>query len=247
MSTLQIVAVADKAPTHDYLLRGWNAFLASCRRYDYEPVILGWGKPWTGLGCKPKLLKQAIDNGIITADHIIFADAFDVWFADHPLVLLGSARANYPDSGIVWNAEKDCFPDRELAKFHPQTESPFKYLNSGLSIGCIDAYMECLTEMKVDEWVPDYQDSNGRWHHRNDQNDWMLRFLFGQCPGQVKMSLDSNCEIFQTLTNVQPEELKFFDAGVWNNTTSSRPLAFHANGPAKTAGLMEPILKHFNL
>lgn len=251
-ASLQIVAVANEYPRHDYLVRGYEAFLKSSRRYGFEPVILGWGRPWTGLGSKPKLLKQAIENGTVNAENIIFADAYDVWFATNPANILRKKQGFFPDSRIVWNAEKSCFPDNSLAQHHPITDSPFKYLNSGLSVGDTAAYLECLTEMEVDKWVPDYRQSSGIWVHRNDQDDWMRRFLFGQCPGQIKMALDHQCELFQTLTGVVSGELRFDhgeveDERIYNLTTDTWPMAYHANGPAKTAGLMEPILQHLQL
>ncbi len=126
-SSLSIIAVADKVPTHDYLVRGFSAFLRSSKRYGYEPIILGMGEPWRGLGSKPKLLKKAIEDGTITTDRIIFADAYDVWFATSPDEI--NAEYEFFDCDIVWNAEKNCFPDASLAESFVDHGTSFRYLN----------------------------------------------------------------------------------------------------------------------
>jgi len=245
MSTsLSIIAVADKVPTHDYLIRGFSAFLRSSQRYGYEPIILGMGQLWRGLGSKPKLLKKAIEDGTITTDRIIFADAYDVWFAAPPEDI--SFKHEEFNCDIVWNAEKDCFPDASLAESFVDHGTSFRYLNSGLSIGKTSSYLECLTEMEVDSWPDDHQLPDGRWQHKNDQDDWSRRFLFGQCPGQATMKLDSRCQLFQTLTGMTTHDFDFSE-GIKNKETGCFPLAFHANGGSKTSGVMEPILQHLGL
>jgi hypothetical protein len=79
-----VVAVADKEPVHDYLIKGWNAFNMSLKRFGHSPVILGWNQTWKGLGSKPKLLKKAIENDQIDSEYLIFSDALDVAFIDSP-------------------------------------------------------------------------------------------------------------------------------------------------------------------
>lgn len=246
---LQIVAVADGYPTHSYLKRGWDALLNSCRRHQFEPVILGWSKPWTGLGSKPKLLKKAIEDGTVSADYILWIDAFDVVFADSPEKILDTYLAEFADKyRIVWNAEKNCFPDADWAQHHPKTDSPFKYLNSGMSIGDTKAYHTIFTQMGVDSWPDDHQRPDGGWHHVNDQQFVMAKFLFGQCAeDEPKMTLDTQCKMFQVLVGVEPEELEITSSGIRNKITNTSPIAFHFAGGSKTAGLMEPILQSMNL
>jgi len=245
---LQIVTVADGPPTHSYLVRGWQAFNDSCRRYGFDPVVLGWGQLWGGLGTKPKLLKRAIEDGAVSADYIIFADAFDVVFARDPLQALVTFQENWEESyKIMWNAEKPCFPDASLAQFHPESPFPWKYLNSGLSIGTPTSYHQILSEMGVDGWVDDFQ-VNGVWSHKNDQLDVQHKFLFGQCaPHELKMGLDSECSMFQTIIGMDESEFEWENGRFRNKLTGQFPTAIHFNGPAKTDGLMEPILKHLGL
>lgn len=243
---LTIVAVANEFPHHDYLVRGFNAFNKSCLRYGYEPEILGWHQPWRGLGSKPKLLKQAIERGEIKTDHIIFADAYDVFFSGEPGCILEGFLAQKAE--IVWNAERNCFPNSEWAELHPKSEFRSRFFNSGLSVGRTDAYLRVLTQMRVDEKPDDYRKPDGTWHHENDQQWFMEKFLFGQCgEDEPKMNLDDGCRMFQNMVNVAPADLEFSEGGIKNVETQTIPLAWHFAGGAKTAGLMEPILAHLKL
>ena len=219
----------------------------SANKYGYKLTTLGWGAPWGGLGTKPKLLKKAIESKVITAKHILFVDAFDVVFQRPPEEALEQFLAWSNSPKIIWNAEKNCFPDAKLAKDHPPTDSPFKYLNSGMSIGESEAYLECLTEMKVQDWMDDHRMRNGRMYERNDQDDWMRRFVHGQCGNQCKMVLDSGCELFQTMTGTVLDDFELKDGRVRNKEFNTFPCAIHHNGGAKTSGTMEPILNCLKL
>lgn len=246
--SLQIVTVANAEPTAPYLVRGFNAFRESCKRYGFEPRILGWGERWGGLGSKPRLLKKAIENGQVKAKNIIWADAFDVVFARHPNETLEEFATEFASHSegphIIWNTERDCFPDLELARYHPETPYPYRYLNSGLSIGFTDAYLQMLTEMEVDKWVDDYQDRSGKWVHQNDQLDVQRKFLFGQFGEHERpMALDQGAKLFQTMTGETLENWDLSHGKLTNRLTGNRPHAFHWNGGSKTAGTMEIILQ----
>jgi hypothetical protein len=251
MSNITVVAVADKNPCHDYLQMGWRAFIMSLHNFHYDhPLILGWGQEWRGLGSKPKLLKKAIEDGQITSEWIIFADAFDVAFVDSPDAIVAMSREWYPDARIVWNGERNLFPPTPAREEgHPKTAHPYRYFNSGLSVGRTQDYLTALSQMRVDEKPDDYRKPDGSWHHENDQEWWMEKFLWGQCsPGEPKMEIDVEAKLFQTMVGETMDNFTLLKSGlVKNKTTKQRPKAFHWNGPSKTAGTMEPILKQLGL
>ena len=249
---ITVVACANAEPTQPYLVRGFNAFKESSRKFGFEPLILGWNEPWGGLGSKPKLLKKAIESRQIDSEYIIFADAFDVVFDSSPDSILAEWRAIFKGESIVWNAELNCFPNGSYAQFHPETDSPFCYLNSGLSIGKTSDYLAACQQMKVDDWLDDHRKPDGSMYERNDQNDWMEKFLFGQCgENEPKMKLDTGCNLFQTICGVPEEGIEkfyYYDnkhvRWFYNTTTFAHPMAFHFNGPAKTSPLFDKILTH---
>ncbi len=238
--SLQIVCCADKPPQPEYYT--WREFNDSLARHGFEPVVLGWGERWRGLGSKPKLLKSAIDTGRITASTIMFVDAFDVIFARSPHEVAEAVCGTWPNL-ILWNGERNCFPDATLADKHPKTEHPYCYLNSGVSIGPTDLYRDALNEMEAEAIPEDYQKPDGQWHHENDQDNWMRQFLFGEVP----MALDTNADLFQTLHGAPVTELEIDGPRIRNTITNTYPAVFHFNGGGKTGGLREPIIQALKL
>ncbi len=224
---MQVVTCANKSPTAPYYL--FDEFKTSLAKYGIEPIILGWGEHWGGLGSKPRMLKKAIESGRITSEDMIFCDAFDV-------VFLGDPHDIPSHSTLLYNAEKNCFPDGTLADKHPDTPYPYKYLNSGLSIGKTQSYLDMLIEMKADE-IPDDHQVNGQWVNPNDQDNVMRQFLFGSVP----MKLDSGCGYFQTMIMVEEGELTFEDK-ITNQVTGSSPIVFHFNGPSKEGCYRDRVL-----
>lgn len=237
---MKVVICADKAPKEPYYL--FLELLASLRRFGHEPLILGWGERWTGLGSKPRMLKQAIESGRITDDRIIFADAYDVIFESAPEAIDELALKFYGNR-LIFNAEKTCFPDASLAEKHPPTTSSFRYLNSGFSIGATGDYLYALKWMKADEIPDDSRDEQGRGIHPNDQDNWMRAFLSGKLP----IALDTRCVLCQTLHGVTMDEFCLESEFIENRAMGSFPMAFHANGGSKTSGVVEPILRKLKL
>lgn len=217
---ITVVACADKEPQIDYLNRGFKAFTASCRKFGHEPLLLGWGQPWRGLGNKPKLLKQAIESGQIKTEFMLFCDAFDVILLDSPAAIHAILGDRF-----VWNAEKNCFPEAGMACDFEQVPSPYKFLNSGVCHAPTDIMLEALTEMKADEIPDDHWDGKRRVEP-NDQWYWQMQFLHGSVP----MELDHGCKVFQTLHAVEDTEVTYSRGVALNSVMWTNPVVLHANG-----------------
>lgn len=237
---MKVITVANKKPAEPYYL--FDEFLTSLKRHGHEPLILGWGEPWGGLGAKPRLLKKAIEIGRITDERMIFADSFDLVFACSPEIIDEHALEFYGEE-IVWNAEKSCFPDQSLAEKHPTSPTSFKYLNSGFGIGRTEDFLRMLEWMKADEIPDDSRDAEGYGIHPNDQ-DFVMRALVS---GELGMKLDHHAILCQTLCGVEESELDFSGPFIANRETGSFPCVFHFNGPGKTNGLADPILRKLKL
>lgn len=253
---LTVVAVANGEPRESYLQRGFHAFKDSCARFDIQPLILGWGAPWRGLGSKPKLLKAAMEAETINTEFLIFADAYDTCFTQDPrkgVEMLKKAREATRDIlHIIWNGERNCFPRAEWADHHPPSDWPWRYFNSGLSIGATEAYYAMLSQIGLEKRPDDHRKADGSWHHENDQDFLMDKFLHGQCgPDEPRMFVDTGCNWFQTMIGETMEGFDLIEVEgqplVRNNRTGTSPIAFHWNGPAKSNGTMEPILNHLKL
>lgn len=222
----KIVTCANDAPKEAYLL--FDKFMSTSNQFGFSPIVLGWGKPWTGLGSKPKMLLEAIESGMLDdCDRIIFCDAFDVFFVRSPEEIF---EATKEQNKIIFNAEINCFPDSSLADEHPPSTTRFQYLNSGFSVGPVEMYLGALLEMGAKFIPDDYQKPDGSWVHSNDQGDWMLQFL----KGSINMGLDSDVKLCMATFNATQEEFDTFS-----------PVAYHLNGPAKTEPLTKIILNKF--
>lgn len=219
----QIVACADGVPKIDYLQRGFDAFMRSSKRFGHEPLLLGWGEKWGGLGTKPRMFKRAIQNGLIKGERVLFCDAFDVAFLADP--------ESISCDTLLFNGERSCFPDASLApKFDAlQPESSFRYLNSGVSIGTPRQYLDALNAMCAEDIPDDYWSMKDGRRFRVEPND-QLYWQKLAADQVVPIKIDTRCQFFQTTHALQPGELEF-DGGILSNKeTNTRPLVVHANG-----------------
>jgi len=247
MKDITIVCVSNRRPEPDYYC--YDEFFASCRKFGFEPVVMG-GEPgeYGGLGSKPRLIKQAIEAARVPTEHMLVVDCWDIVFAEDPSAVL-QWYLDFGDAGrtedpadmaarIVWNAEKNCFPDGSLAASHPPTSSPFRYLNSGFGIGETSAFLAALIAMEADTIPDDHTTPAGKRVEPCDQDYWMRALINGPVP----MALDTQTTACLALCGVEPVDLDLTGPRICNLVTGSEPMAFHFNGGAKTGGLREPIL-----
>ncbi len=219
--SVHVVTVCSHAPTQSYY--AFDAFLASLKRYGVEPIILGWEQPWTGLMNKPRHLLNRL-RGVDWERPIIVCDAFDVVFADDPEKIIDKFKQIRKFARIMWNAEKNLFPDATLN--FPPCKTSYRYLNSGFSVGYVEDYVRLLENMHLENIPNDYVNEKGERIGPNDQLYYQQQFL----AQPVDMALDSKAEICQTLHGVGPDELDFSGDRIRNVETGSYPLCFHLNG-----------------
>lgn len=237
-----VVTVCNRTPTEYYYCL--NEFFKSLK--DAGCLMLGRTPgSYNGLASKPKLLYKAIKEGQLP-DSIVFTDCWDAVFATHPQELVDIFEKVYaPEFDIVISAEKNCFPDDLKPEFDSlNTPTSYKYLNSGMIVGKTDAILTCLKAMDLSNVPDDHYDEEKRCMvHPNDQFLWQQVFV----KQPVKIKLDSEQWMSQTLHGVAKDELNFDFQNIFNKETGASPRHFHFNGSAKTSGLREPILKHLNL
>lgn len=248
--SVQVVTIANHKPTAPYYI--FDQMLASVRKFGHDPIVLGWGERWGGLGNKPRILKRGIESGKVSADTIVFVDAFDVILAASPDQI--SEKFNSQDSfKVVWGAERNFWhrdwSDNyrmldELRTSFPDEHNGFNYLNSGFCVAKTEAMLSLLNDMDVDK-IPDDHVKDGKHLCPCDQSYYGRAYC--KVPQAVPMGLDTKCEYVLNLHSVKPEELEYVNDGVVLKQTGAKPMSFHFNGGSKSDGLMEPILKHFKL
>lgn len=236
-----IVTVSSRIPHEWYYLQ--RQFYQSLSGYDVLTIGNSASNYWNGLATKPKWLYKAIKEGIITTPYMQFVDSWDLVYGASP----DEVQKVYEgfDSPIVISAESNCFPDTYKKEFDElDIPAPYCYVNSGVIIGETEAILTCLEAMDLPNVPDDYRMDNGQNYHSNDQTMWQEIFL----KQPVKIAIDYNQAISQTLHNATPEQFEFGKERIMNKITSCHPRIWHFNGGSKdNLAIREPILKHLNL
>lgn len=238
--SFKIITVCNRRPSEPYYCL--DSFITSLG--EHEPLVLGTQLgEYSGLGSKPKLLYKAIKDGLVDNKYIIFCDCWDLVFTINPDRIINEFFYNF-NSPLVISSEKNCFPTDLKEEYDklPYTSS-YKYLNSGMIVGETEAMLSVLEAMDLKNVPDDYRQEDGNMFHVNDQ--FLYQQIFLKQP--VKIALDYNQVLCNTLHSVTLDELDFSEERIKNIETKSLPCAFHFNGNAKTNGLREPILNHLKL
>lgn len=242
MSDFKIVTVCNRFPQEPYYCL--NEFIKSLG--EHEPLVLGTKVgEYTGLCSKPRLLYNAIKDGLIKERIILFTDCWDVVFQGDPIRSYDTFR-NFPyNSDLVISAERNCFPtDLKEEYDNLGLKSKFRYVNSGFIITFTEAMLACLEYMDLGNVQDDYKKENGSNYHCNDQYLWQQIFLHQP----VKMAMDTSTIFSTPLHSLNMSDLDFSEEYIRNDITGCASYHLHFNGNSKTEnGLREPILKHLNL
>jgi hypothetical protein len=191
---------------------GVHNFLASCKYYGYQPLILGWGQPWMGNVHKAQLALKAIKQLKNKYPVILSVDSYDMIFTDSPDAILAEYRSM--NHMCVYGSERYCYPDAGKAELHPVSPTPYRYLNGGGFIG-ESWYVEQLFDyIAFDKLDPSL----------NDQD--VLQQILIDNPHAIK--LDYECRIFQTLV-LADDDLEYGDE-IRNIITGQVPKIIHGNG-----------------
>lgn len=250
MPSFEVVTIANAAPVEPHYI--FDKMVRSCQRGGSQPTVLGWGKPWGGLGSKPRILKEGIESGKVKSDIIIFVDAFDVVFAAPPRDI-ALKFYQQKSSGVIWGAERNFWHRNweenyrsmdELIPHFPKTEAGFNFLNSGFCVAYANDMWRLLKDMNVDA-IPDDHHDGTKACHPCDQSYYGRAFC--KANQVVPQSLDTNCEYVVNLHSVKKEELDFSEERIRLIPTGTYPMTFHFNGGAKTDGLMGSIIDKLQL
>lgn len=154
--------------------------------------------------------------------HFLYTDAWDT-FALAPEKEL---YTKMPETGLLFSAERACYPFQELAPMYPENPSPFKYVNGGGWCGEIKAFLAIY-----DKTPPSTE--------LNDQV-WLTNMFLHN---QDIIKLDYDCDIFQTLAFCPDTDFTYSDRCL-NNITGKLPIFVHGNGHTSIAHLynMLPVL-----
>jgi hypothetical protein len=214
----------------------FKLFVASCRRHDITPVVLGWGRKWIGFGHKTTETREYIRR--LPDDEVVLSvDPFDVVFlcglreieekfrrGSAPF-LCGALKLG-PLLRRIYGAEFN-----HSGKPMPRNPTGYDYLNSGTWISTA-GYARRLIDRLEDEFAM----------APTDMDQEILTSLYVHERSSVE--LDWRCDIFHNLLfknfiTRRPDlkDLEFRDGRMVNVATGTRPCILHASGNA----LMEDI------
>jgi len=206
------------------------ALKQSAAYHDVELINLGefmdWNDPMEGYAGMPKIeaVKEFLKS-VPQNDVVMFMDAYDTFFADHPVEVLMRFMGFSVD--ILFGAEKEQWPSHEIGDRFPDVGTPYKYLNSGLYIGYagkLAAFFDLKSDID---------------HMGDDQLYCQARYL--NSPFQV--ALDVECYVF----NNHEEDMGLLDESgqLWNPVTNCCPCVYHGNGPHWAKQKFKEMAAHF--
>jgi len=167
------------------------------------------------VGCR-KLVQEFQDY-----EKIIFSDAFDVLFYGSKEEVM----SKIPDTYVLSAAEKNCYPEPNIAKFIPG-KTPWRFFNGGLWAG---------TPENLIKWVDSIEQHTEYKSNMIDQQ--FFNWILAQKDNSF-LHIDSNTELFFCLYSGYPE--LYFQQGVpCNAVCNTHPNFIHANGKWSNAEMLE--------
>lgn len=143
-------------------------------------------------------------------------------YADYADSFVQREITNIPKDHILYSTEKACYPQTSYAKLHPETDSPWRYLNGGGVCGPIKLMIE-------------YYERYGLCNVGSINGQQYLQERFFQAVKDgFPVKLDTECEIFQTLAFADESEFQWGENGerqaLMNMVTGTIPCVLHGNG-----------------
>jgi hypothetical protein len=214
----------------------FDLFIESCKRYNINPVILGWDEKWVGFGKKSMMIREYIksmpeDEIVISVDpfDVIFLcglDEIENKFAKIPSSFLCGALNLGKFRGAIYNYEFN-----KTEKRPPGTPTNYNFLNTGTWISRA-GYARYL----IDELVDKYKMTE------ISMDQQLITGIY--INNSYKVDIDWKCEIFHNLLfkdfiTRRPDlkNLEFYDSRIINTASGSKPCILHASGNTNMKGL----------
>ena len=223
----------------------YDLFIESCKRYNIDPVILGWGERWVGFGKKMMTIRKFI-NDLPDDEIVISVDPFDVIFLSgleeieikfkklNVSFLCGALNLGFFNA-VVYNHEFN-----KTKKKTPINSTNYNFLNAGTWISRADyarfVIDKLVNRYNMTETSMDQQILTGIYITNSYENN---SYNTG-----IEIEIDWKCEIFHNLlfkdfVTRRPDlkDLMFYDGRISNTVTDSKPSILHASGNARMEGL----------
>ena len=198
--------------------------MTSANSHGIYPINIGNNIKWEGTdmtgyggGHKLNLIKEYL-NKLEDHEVVLFTDGYDVLYNDN----LDSITRRYIgyNKKVIFSAERDCWPDESLESQFPESNTPYRYLNSGTFIGEVGELRKILSEEIANE--------------DDDQLYCQKVFL----KNKYNIALDYENYIF----NCNEEDVTIMDNGQYYNPhTNCCPSIYHGNGGESAKGKLNEL------
>ncbi|TFH24924.1 MAG: hypothetical protein E4H10_10000 [Bacteroidia bacterium] len=207
----------------------YDLFIESCKRYQIEPVILGWGEKWIGFGKKMMAIRDYIKH--LPGDEIVISvDPFDVIFLSNLEEIESKFRqmkSQFLCGALKLQAFNENVYNFEFNTTHknvPKTPTNYNYLNTGTWISRADSAYRLIDDLVV---------NNHMTETSMDQQLLTGIYVFDKSI----VDIDWKCEIFHNILfkdfiTRRPDltDIKFNETRLHNTATGSTPCVLHASG-----------------
>jgi len=210
----------------------YDLFMESCKRYEIDPVILGWGEKWIGFGEKMMRIRKNI-SALPDDEIVISVDPFDVIFLcgleeienkfkklNVPF-LCGALNLGFFNAA-VYNHEFN-----KTNKKIPRKPTKYNFLNTGTWIS-----RASYARFIIDELVEKY------YMIETSMDQQLLTGIY--INKSYGIDIDWKCEIFHNLLfkdyiTRRPDlkDLEFSNGRIVNTASNSKPCILHASGNAR--------------
>ena len=202
--------------------------------HNIEFNNIGAGVEWnggtmlsTGGGQKINMIKQHIEN-LPDHDVLFFCDGYDTFVTDTLYEIV--YRYLSMNHRIIFSSERSCWPDEGLASeiiktnkgIEPYTDTPYKYLNSGLFLAQVGELKRILEDVSDDS---------------DDQLFYQKKYL----EQKYDMALDLECYIFQC----SESEIIQSNGQMYNPITRCFNCVYHGNGGDSEKRTFDRLYKQF--
>lgn len=156
--------------------------------------------------------------------HLFAIDAHDTFVLGTMDEAIKRIVTNYNEYGIIFNAERACWPYEQWSMLYPELQSPWKYLNGGCQFFSVDAYCRMFEAHPIK-------------HEDNDQVE--LAKLYLTKAHLYSLQLDNKCGVFQSISHCNEGDFCIENGRIKNNHTNTQPVIFHGNGQTNMQKIYE--------
>ena len=199
----------------------YRRIVESCNYFGYNLFIYyGDGSHWSGN--RVWIINSFLDQlRLVKTEYVYLTDAFDVWMLRDEKSILEAFKSY--DCNILLPSCRRNEPIDKLGNKFPVSPTSYRYVNGGQTMArtrdLIDLYELLLKKYSIEKTT-------------NQQGD--LSYAVVNKDADIK--IDYYCKVFQTMIDVDLDELKIVDGIIINKETGSNPCSIHFTGPKEEGG-----------